>query len=409
LICYQTAYLKAHHPQAFMAATLSCDMGNTDKVAILVADCAEMGLNMLPPDVNHSDWEFTPEHDSIRFGLGAIKGVGEAIIRTLVATRKEKGKFNSFEDMVFQLPVKTLNKRVCEALVKAGSLGNMVPHLRSGLEGMSTALQEATRRRHDRLARQTGLFAVEEASVDGHELFADVEPWDERECLECEREVLGFYLTRHPLHSYLHHVSGLADIHLGELDDCLDDAKVILPVFVSSVKEHRTARGVMAFIQLEDLHGRAEMVVFSKLYKASREVIQSGEPLLLAAKVDASKDDPILIAEAVMLLDEAMKQLVRRITLVCKAEDFTPQKCRALAQLDVDEGSQVRWKFQVGLSNGSLAHLESQRPAPVWTAETRHKLLAQWDKEHIYVRCATWKPEIEETRSFRKKSDEVRN
>ncbi|MDQ6995323.1 MAG: DNA polymerase III subunit alpha, partial [Mariprofundaceae bacterium] len=257
LICYQTAYLKAHYPQAFMAATLSCDMGNTDKIAALVADCAEMKLTMLPPDVNASDWEFVPEGDAIRFGLGAIKGVGEAVIRTVVKTRKSKQPFTSFENMVFELPEKTLNKRVCESLVKAGAFNSMIPHPRAALESMSKALQEASRRRHDYLARQTGLFAVKEASVDGHELFADVEPWDERECLELEREVLGFYLTGHPLHAYLYHVSGLADIHLGDLQDCLDDAKVVLPIFISNIKEYRTARGMMAFIQVEDLHGRA--------------------------------------------------------------------------------------------------------------------------------------------------------
>jgi len=405
LICYQTAYLKAHYPQAFMAATLSCDMGNTDKVAVLVADCAEMGLDMLPPDVNASDWEFIPEGDAIRFGLGAIKGVGEAIIRTLVKTRKTKQAFTSFEDMVYQLPEKTLNKRVCEALVKAGALHSMVPHLRSGLEGMSTALQEAARRRHDRVARQVGLFAIEEASADGHELFADVAPWDERECLELECECLGFYLTGHPLHSYLHHISGLADIHLGELDSCLDDAKVILPVFISSVKEHRTARGVMAFIQLEDLHGRAEMVVFSKLYGACRDAIHAGEPLLLAAKVDTSKDEPILIAEAITLLDEILPQLVRRITINSDAGSWSPQQCQTLRDLAVDKDIAVQWKFQVRLGNGSIAVLESNQAAPAWTAETRHKLLGLWDKDNIHVQCATWKPKIEETRTFRKKSD----
>ncbi|MDQ6974319.1 MAG: DNA polymerase III subunit alpha, partial [Mariprofundaceae bacterium] len=378
---------------------------NTDKIAALVADCAEMKIHMLPPDVNASDWEFMPEGDAIRFGLGAIKGVGEAVIRTLVKTRKSKQPFTSFEDMVFQLPEKTLNKRVCESLLKAGAFNHMIPHLRAGLEGIPKALQEASRRRHDRLARQTGLFAIEHASIDGHELFADVEAWDERQCLELEREALGFYLTGHPLHSYLYQLSGLADIHLGDLPDCLDGAKVILPIFISTIKEYRTARGMMAFIQVEDLHGRAEMVVFAKLYETCREIIQAGEPLLLAAKVDASKDEPTLIAEAVSLLDDVLPQLVRRITVSFDAISLTAEQCQILQKLSSDKEAGAQWRFQLRLSNGSIATLESNRPAPPWTSKTRRILQTYWDKQALHVQCATWKPEIEEARSFRKKSD----
>ena len=404
LICYQTAYLKAHFPQAFMAATLSCDMGNTDKVAILVADCAEMGLKMLPPDVNASDWEFVPEGDDIRFGMGAIKGVGEAAIRSLVEARNKGEKFTSFDDMVMRLPAKTLNKRVCEALVKAGAMHGMIPHIRSGLEGMSIALDESSRRRHDRLANQGGLFGVAEPCKDGNDLFPWLEPWDERDCLQAERDVLGFYLTGHPLQSYLHQVSGLVDTNLKQLSECLDEAKVVIPVFVSAMREFRTARGMMAFVQLEDLHGRAEMVVFSKLYESCREMLQADVPLLLAAKVDASKDEPTLIAEAIVVLEDILPELVQRITLSVHASKINAESLRILRQLPIDLDVHVQWQFKVAWANGSIARLESARPAPLWSNTVRKSLHECFGMNAVSVQCATWKPVIVENRTFRKKT-----
>jgi len=408
LICYQTAYLKAHFPQAFMAATLSCDMGNTDKVAILVADCIEMGLEMLPPDINASDWEFVPEGEAIRFGLGAIKGVGEAAIRSLVQTRKEGGIFTSFDDLVMKLPAKTLNKRICEALIKAGAMNMMIPHMHSGLEGVAVALEEASRRRHDRLANQVGLFSIAEPSCDGNDLFAWLEPWDERECLQAEREVLGFYLSGHPLQSYLHQLSGLADIHLGQLSSCLDEAKVIIPVFVSAIREYRAARGMMVFVQLEDLHGRAEMVVFSQLYELCRDMLQADIPLLLAAKVDASKDEPTLIAEALIPLDDVLPELTQRLILTVENNDLTVENIKVLhslsKNLEKSADKNVQWQFQVGLANGSIARLESGLPAPLWTNTVRRTLRECFGADAISVECAMWKPERVESRTFRKKS-----
>ena len=324
--------------------------------------------------------------------MGAIKGVGEAAIRSLVEVRKAGEIFTSFDDMVMRLPEKTLNKRVCEALVKAGAMGDMIPHMRSGLQGMSAALDEASRRRHDRLANQVGLFGVAEPSKDGNDLFPWLEVWDERECLQAEREVLGFYLTGHPLESYLHQVSGLADINLRQLPTCLDEAKVVIPVFVSAVREYRTARGTMAFVQLEDLHGRAEMVMFSKLYESCREMLQADAPLLLAAKVDASKEEPTLIAEAIILLKDVLPELVQRIILNVDGAVLNHESMAMLkglsAGLSEESDTHVQWRFKVDLANGSIAQLESALPAPLWTNGVRRSLHERFGADAVLVQCA---------------------
>ena len=404
LICYQTAYLKTHFPQAFMAATLSCDMGNSDKIAALIADCKSMGLDVYPPDVNASDWEFMPEGDGVRYGLGAIKGVGEAAIRALVQARLEGEKFTSFEQMVFRMPSKSLNKRVCEALIKAGAMQTMIPHMHAGLEGVGKALDEATRRRQERLDRQSGLFGVAESSEDGRDLFPWLEPWDEHACLQAEREVLGFYLTGHPLQSYLNQVSGLADIHLGQMGHCIEDAKVVIPISITAIREYKTGRGMMAFVQIEDLHGRAEMVVFSKLYEQCRDVLHADEPLLLAAKVDTSKEEPTLIAEAITSLEEVLPELVQRITLNIDAAQCTPQTLDTLKALPISKEVHVQWRFQVRLANGSIAQLESSKRAPQWTYAVKRCLHEQFGVDAVAVTCASWKPVLVENKSFRRKS-----
>jgi len=398
LISYQTAYLKAHYPQAFMAATMSCDMGSTDKVATLVNDCRSMGLEVLPPDINASDWVFVPETDGIRYGLGAIKGVGEAVICELVHTRKEGGAFGSFEDMILRLPEKTMNKRTAEALIKAGAMQGLVPHLHAGLEGLAEALDEANRRRREKLSQQSALFEVAEPVGGNGGLFPDLDEWSQGECLQAERGVLGFYLTGHPLEEYLDHCSGLGDANLSELGDMADQSNVIIPIGVSSIREHKGGRGTMAFIQVEDLFGRAEAVCFAKTYESTREVWHADQPLLLAARVDASKDEPALLVETVELLEEVMPELVVRIRIESSSIAWDDTTITAIEQLAQDKPGDVRFQFHVRLPDGSIAELESA-PMVSWDREVECWLKEHFGAESILVQCRKWKPEIAESRS----------
>jgi DNA polymerase-3 subunit alpha len=390
LISYQTAYLKAHYPQAFMAATLSCDMGSSDKVAALVLDCRAMGIEMLPPDINASDWVFVPEGEqAIRFGLGAVKGVGEAAIRELVRERQDKGAFASFEDMVMRMPPRTLNKRILEALIKSGAMNCMIPHVRSGLEGISSALEEAQHRRKMRTDRQSALFSVAEPDPDGGDLFPNIAPWSMGECLQAEREVLGFYLTGHPLEEYLAGIEGLGDANLGQLGALADGSKVVVPIGISSVREHRGARGTMAFIQVEDLHGRTELICFSRLYGMHRDAIHADKPLLLAARVDASKDEPVLVAENIALLEEMLPELVSRVTVTASSIAFDEVTMAGLARLSQEHPGTVRLRFQVRLGDGSMARLDSERTL-AWNDTVRQWLESRFGPEAVHLKCKPW-------------------
>jgi DNA polymerase-3 subunit alpha len=392
LISYQTAYLKAHYPQAFMAATLSCDMGSTDKVATLVNDCRSMGIEVLPPDINASDWEFMPEEEGIRYGLGAIKGVGEAVIRELVRTRNAGGAFASFEEMILRLPERTMNKRTCEALIKAGAMHAVIPHLHAGLEGLAEAMDEASRRRREKLSQQSALFEVAEPSGEGMGLFPDVPEWSQGECLQAEREVLGFYLTGHPLEEYLVNCSGLADLNLSQLGDVADQSGVVIPVGVSSIREHKGGRGTMAFIQVEDLFGRAEAVCFAKVYEASRDIWHADQPLLLAARVDASRDEPALLVEAVEPLAKILPELVVRVRVESSSMAWDEATIAGIEALKHEKPGNVRFQFHVRLPDGSIAELES-KPILCWDRDVESWFKECFGADAVHIQCRTWKPE----------------
>ncbi len=389
LIAYQTAYLKAHYPQAFMAATMSCDAGNSDKIATLVRDCRDMGIEVLPPDINASYWEFVPEGEGIRFGMAAIKGAGESVAEAIIEARRKGGPFQGFADLVKRLPARTLNKRFCEVMIKAGAMDALIPHMRAGLEGLPQALEQATRLREAEHSRQRSLFEVAEAEVEP-QLFGDVEPWSRGQCLQCEREVLGFYLSGHPLEEYAF-CRGLGTIHLGQLKDCEDDAQVVLPVGLGGLREHRSAHGCMAFLQVEDAHASAEVVCFASLYAQIREDLQQDVPLLLVARVDRSREEQTtLIAEGIAPIESLLPELVRRIDVCTSALALDAVCLRELREMR-EAGSGVCWRFQVRLGDGSMARLHAE-DAPRWSKELHRRLIHMFGEENIHVDCRTWRP-----------------
>ena len=422
LICYQTAYLKAHYPQAFMAATLSCDMGSDEKIKGLIEDCKSMGLDILPPHINTSDWEFTPYEDKgIVFGLGAIKGVGEAAVRAIVKAREEGGKFTSFEDLIARIPQGCFNKRIGEALIKAGAMDGLVPHIAAGLQGLDHALHVANQRRKQQNDRQSALFSAESMRESEPDLFPDCKPYTMGERLQAEREVFGFFLTGHPLEEYLSQVRHLGDTHLGQLDELQHDATVILPVFVSSLREYRTKKGAnMAFVQVDDLHGSAELVVFQSTYETCAEHFKSDKPLLLAARVDASKEKPVLIAEKVELLQDILPRLIDKVHITGSSLTWDEARIEGLLQYCAcpksdkgDEGYQngheeglkgdkntvsLPLSFALRLADGSIAELETLNTNLLWHEESRNWLAKHLDKKSMVLECKPWQIKFAEKR-----------
>ena len=406
LICYQTAYLKAHYPQAFMAATLTCDMGSDEKVMGLVSDCRAMGLEILPPHLNESRWEFTPKGEtSILFGLGAIKGVGKNAIEKIVEERDKSGAFESFEDLILRIEKGTFNKRIGEALIKAGAMEGLVPHMNAGLQGLDSALNVANQRRKQQNDRQSALFSVDAIRENEPDLFPNVPEWGMGESLQAERSVFGFFLTGHPLEDHLKSLTHLGDANLGQLDELEHEAPIVLPVYISAVRDYRTKSGNnMAFVQVDDLFGSCELLVFAKIYEECSTILEKDNVVLLAARVDKGKNNPVLIAEKMVLLKDVLPDLVKQVHISTSAlfwsEEMLQGLSRFCVKVDESDASEendggekpiVPLHFALRRVDGSIARLETLSTRLLWQENSRDWLAKHIDHSSLAIECKPWK------------------
>ncbi len=269
MLAYKTAYLKAHHPVAFMAAMLSSEMSTKDNVAKYFRECREMRIPVLPPDVNESSWWFTAVGDSIRFGLGAVKGVGEGAVEAILAARQKVGAFESLAHFATSVDCKALNTKVFDALIKAGAFDSLGAE-RSALAAIiESVVAHAQRRQREAEAGQASLFGGDEIPEPRPDL--DVEPWSERERLRFEKETLGFYLTGNPLSEHQGQLVALSCLTTGQLEGN-PDRKVTVGGIVSSVRQSKIKSGpnagrLMGRFLLEDLEGSVPVAVFASQFE----------------------------------------------------------------------------------------------------------------------------------------------
>ncbi|MBI2370372.1 MAG: DNA polymerase III subunit alpha [Deltaproteobacteria bacterium] len=334
LIAYQTAYLKAHYPLEFMAALLSTEKANTDKVIRHIADCREMGITVLPPDVNESHEDFTVVGGKIRFGLGAVKNVGGAAVEAIQAAREEGGPFASLPDFCARVDLRRVNRRVIESLIKCGAFdftGAARAQLMTALGG---AMEAAQRRQRGRLAPQQDLFGGAPRGRDWFEEgLPEIPEWPESQRLTFEKEALGFYITGHPLARVERLIRSFATADTARLGEFPDGTEVRLGGIVSALKEINTRKGGrMAFVTLEDLQGFVELIVFSDLYLNASPLLKGEEPILVRGVVDrgqvrgmgergegAGQETVKVIAREVLPLAEARARLASALHLRVQA------------------------------------------------------------------------------------------
>ena len=286
LVAYHTAYLKAHYPAAFMAATLSADMDATDKVKNFYEDTVANGLEVLPPDINLSGYRFAPENDKqIRYGLGAVKGTGEAAISAIVAAREKDGPFKDLFDLVRRVDKRSVNRRTLESLIRAGAFDSIDDHRAALLASVGMALELAEQAAAD--INQVSLFGDLDSHPDSQPSLADVPRWHEKEKLLQEKTALGFYFSGHPFDAYASELAGLAKLRLKDVAP--SPHPVLLVGIISALRAQMTRRGKMAFVQLDDGTATLEVPVFNEVFERHREWLKEDRLLLVEGKV--SKDD----------------------------------------------------------------------------------------------------------------------
>ncbi len=303
VLAFQTAWLKANYPVPFMASMLVSVTGNHRKTAEYVDECRRMGIAVLPPDVNESSVSFTPVGGAIRFGLASVKNVGTTAIEALLRARSEK-PFESLLDLCRRVDLRVVNKRVLESLVQAGAAEGLPGHRAQQLAGLDEIVDAALKWRKEREELQIELFDFKEVQNWDVEL-PDIAPFGTLQKLELERELLGLFLSGHPLGSYAAELDRLGLPRLIDLYELEDGAAVVVAAMVASVKPFTTKKGQpMGFLELEDHLMRVEAVAFPTLWQRSRQELDKGALVLALATLQREEETVKLIVETVVPLAE---------------------------------------------------------------------------------------------------------
>ncbi len=323
LIAYQTAWLKAHYPAAFMAAVLSSDMDKTEKVVTMLAECRDMKLRILPPDINRCDFNFVPvDENAILYGLGAIKGLGESATDVLLAARRDGGPFADLFDFCRRLDTRKVNRRSIESLIKAGALDALGPHRATLMASLGAAVSAADRHSHDSQAGQSDLFGGATSGTAVAPAFVDVAEWSEDQRLEGEKETLGLYLTGHPIARHEKELREIIDCTIAELRPAQDRTLVVAGLVVG-LRTMQTRRGDrMAFVTLDDRTGRLELAVFAEFYTRYRELLVKDSLLVVEGQVsvDEYTGGFKMSAEKIYTIDQARAAFSARLVIDVDAD-----------------------------------------------------------------------------------------
>jgi len=318
VLAYRVGYLKAHFPAEFMAANLTSEMNNTDRVVILSNEVRSMGSDILPPNINFSEVNFTPEDGGIRYGLNAIKNVGGRAAECVVAVRKTDGPFKTFFQFVSALDLKCVNRKALESLVAAGATDNLGGSRSQQFEAIDSAIQYARGFQKEKNADQVSLFdlsAGNPKSVMQEPKLPDIPRWDDNERWTREKEAVGMYLTGHPLLQYKTEIESFSNYDFTEPLDKLDKASIHLGGLVSGIRKLLDRKNrQMAFITLESLNGTVEVLAFADIFEKYREYIQMEKPVFVHGKVSSrGGDSGKIIAEEICPLEGYMDKNSKKV------------------------------------------------------------------------------------------------
>ena len=321
VVCYQTAYLKAHYPTEFMAALMTTDMGNQDKLVGYFTECRDLGIKVLGPDVNASQKQFAVAGGAIRFGLAAIKNVGEGAVESVLEVRTQDGLFGSFFDFCRRVDLHKVNKRMLEGLIKAGAFDSTGAKRAQLMAVLDQAVEEGAAAQRERELGQTSIFGEEQ---NGHTTSAalpipplpSLAEWDQAQRLKYERELTGFYISAHPLARYEATLSALSTTTTVGLKECSDGGEVKICGIIATVKSMLTKKGDrMAYLTVEDLQGTTEVIVFPDLFRTAGELIAPERIVRITGTIDRGDKGTKIRGSKIEPLAEVQAQSIKRIRI----------------------------------------------------------------------------------------------
>jgi DNA polymerase III subunit alpha len=363
LLAYQTAYLKTHFPVEFMAALLTSETGNAEKQVKYINESRGMGISILPPDVNESDLFFTPVGDSIRFGLAAIKNVGENTAKAIRDSRLGQGEFKSLYEFCERIESRFLNKRVFESLIKCGAMDCLGPResMLASVDDAINAIQRAVRARE---SGQHGLFfggATAEPKV--HFELRDAGPWTEEERLASEYAMLGFYVSGHPLDRYASRLKDMGAISLGEVEGQRNGKEITVAGLIVGTRPMRSRKGARwAIFTLQDMTGVQELLAFPESFQRLENILKPGQPLLLKVRVQVEEAGTRLsLQEARPLQSVAENSGPSEYRVKLDLQRLNEQALAQLEELFAKAAGPSTVVFEVKATDGTTAVVQSQR------------------------------------------------
>ena len=341
-IAFQTAYMKTHWPVEFMAALLTYEMGNTDKVVDYIGECRRMKIEVLPPDINESGVDFTPvykghgddKYEVIRFGLAAVKGVGEKAVEQIIAAREKAERFQSLFHFCENVDLRAANKQVIEALIKAGAFDKLGGNRAQMMAGLEKAMLNGSSLQADKLKGQLNFFGQmsdeNDYSQDAKRL-PDIAPWPEPLMLSNEKQVLGFYVTSNPLSHCAEMIDIYSSMNASQLADARQDQEIVIGGMVTKKRYHVTRKGrnagsKMAVFILEDLQGQAEVVLFPETLENFGDYLVEDKVIFVKGKVDCKRENPNIFAEELIGLEEVTEKLAAKVKIKLNSENVTKEK-----------------------------------------------------------------------------------
>ena len=372
LVAYQTAWLKAHYPAHFMAACMSADMENTDKVVILLNEASEMGLSVLHPDINLCKYEFlATDEKNIVYGLGAIKGIGKPVIEAIIEARDKGGAFNDLYDLCARVDVKKVNRRALEALIRSGALDDLGVHRASLIASVDLALDAANQQHRSIAAGQTDFFGIS-APAETVQTYQNVSEWNKEDLLAAEKDTLGLYLSGHPIDVYIQELDQFTSCRLVDVDVGKSKQKkpVTLAGLVVGARVMNTKSGSrMAFLTLDDKTARIEIGVYGELYDQRRDVIHKDKVLVVKGKasLDHFSGGIRLSADELFDIEQARTQLARHILIHLQSSQVTSQmvtKLKSILQSNDQGQCGIGFEYQTDTGVCQLELAQNWRIVP---------------------------------------------
>lgn len=372
LISYQTAWLKAHYPAAYMASVLSADMDHTDKVVLFVVETESLGIKVIPPHINHSDYMFkVVDEKNISYGLGAIKGVGQAAIDSIIAARSEGGPFQNLFDFCNRIDLRKVNRRVLEALIKSGAFDDLGTHRASLFASLDMASQQSEQLLRDKTQGQQDLFGGKLTSPLSIS-YVRAPIWSEQERLFGEKETLGLYLTGHPIHPYLEELKQIVVGRLAEVRTSSHHKTVIIAGIIQSVRMIQTKRGDrMAVATLDDASSQMDMLCFPDIYHQFRELLVKDTLIIVEGEIsmDDFTNQYRMVSREIFSIDKARERYAKCLNIKLSPKTQDIQRLATLLEKFRGGNCQVRIDYT---RNDAKAQLQL---APTWNIKPTDDLL----------------------------------